>query len=76
MTKRYFTTTEAAAYTGWNPKTGGGFSPASFRSWRLRGGGPPYEQPSGPGGKTLYPVTAFKRWLRKRRPVTNRKNRQ
>lgn len=50
-------TEEAAAYLG--------YSPASLRSWRLRGGGPEYEQPHGPRGKALYWVSDLENWKKK-----------
>jgi hypothetical protein len=60
---RRLSTIEAAAWTGWNPETGkGGYAPATFRAWRLRGGGPPYEQPEGPRGKAFYWTSDLEKW--------------
>lgn len=44
--RRPITTTEAAKVLG--------LSPATLRSWRMRGQGPAYRQPAGKGSQALY----------------------
>lgn len=63
---RRLTTLQAAVWFGWNPRTRtGGYSPATLRSWRLRGGGPEYEQPCGERGKVFYRIAALERWWKR-----------
>lgn len=46
MPRRPLTTPEAAAILG--------VAPATLRSWKLRGQGPDFIQPGGPGTQPLY----------------------
>jgi Helix-turn-helix domain len=54
--KEWFDTYEAAAYTG--------FSPELFESWRHKGEGPPYSQPS---RRVRYKRSDLDEWLAKHR---------
>lgn len=46
MARKLLSTPEAASLMG--------IQPATLRSWRLRGRGPPYEQPAGRGTAVVY----------------------
>lgn len=64
--KCQLTTLEAAMWFGYDPDTGtGGYSPATLRTWRLRGGGPAYDQPRGQRGKVFYTPANLKAWERR-----------
>jgi transposase-like protein len=53
-TREFLSTAELAARWGVSAQT--------LRNWRAAGQGPPFFQPTGPGGKTLYKLLDVEAW--------------
>lgn len=54
--KRHLTSTEVAAILGVKPNT--------LRVWRMRGKGPPYNQPAGKGSQATYDPDVVELFIR------------